>query len=255
MWTSEKKLKARDVRFYFIIKQDIAEREQLLWQDAVARSSPLSKCFRRADFRYSGDTALISGWRGWNLIKVFCSDAQISIRPSEVKQFYNKIFLQFSEWFIKFCGDRKVECKPYDFRILFRLTPPESLGEFVSIPSLDYVARKVVSPPNLLPNPPATQEEMFDLEKRTMPGSGQVFETTLQFSEKNKCTVYGSYGIRTEENANTYELEILILPDLPKNAESEGNLQGELWYGLILNSQEQPDPNFHRVVVALLGKL
>lgn len=258
MWTSEKKLKARGVKFYFIIKQDVPKREHFLWQDAIAHSSPLSKYFRRVDFGYfgySGDTAFISEWRGWNLIKVFCSDARISLRSSEVKSFYNKIFLQFLEWFIKFCRDRKVECKSYDFRILFRLHPSESHGEFVPIPSLDEVARKVVSPPSLLPNPPATPEEMFDFAKRTDVLSPEGFEVVLQQSEKAHLEAYGSYGIRTEEDANTYEFDILTPPGLPRNAELEKNLQGELCYRLILQSHEKATPDFNSIVRALLTKM
>jgi len=74
MWTLEKKLPARGVKFYFITKQDLPEKERSWWQEAVSRSSPLSKWFRRAQFEYSGHPALITDWQGWNLIKIFCPD-------------------------------------------------------------------------------------------------------------------------------------------------------------------------------------
>lgn len=254
MWASQKKLAARGVKFYFIIKQDIPEKERTLWEDAIKRSSPLSKCFRVASFGYSDHPALISEWQGWNLVKVFCSDAQISVKPSEVKSSYNKIFLQFSEWFIKFSRTRKVECKPYDFRILFRLHPPEDTGEFVPIPSMGDVAKKVVSPPILLPSPPATRDEMFNLAKKTTPVSGQAFEITLQYAEKEKMKVYGSYGVRTEEDANTYELDI-VMPNLSEEVESMRDLPGELCYQLILQSLGKVTPDFDTIVRALLARL
>lgn len=253
MWASEKKLAARGAKFYFIIKQDMPENERTLWQDSIARLSPLSKCFRRVDFGYDAHPLLFGEWNGWNLIKVSCRDAQISVRLSDVKSFYNKIFLQFSEWFIKFCRDGKVECKSYDFRILFRLHPPESQDEFVPIPSLDDIASKVVSPPRLLPKPPTTQEEMFDLAKTTL-SVPEVFDETFKVAEEHKAEVYGSYGIRTEQHANTYELDVWV-PGPSAQAEPIRSLQGELCYELILQSTEKATPDFDRIVRALLTKL
>ena len=253
MWTLEKKLPARGVKFYFITKQDIPEKERTLWQEAVSRSSPLSKWFKRVQFEYFGQPALISGWQGWNLIKIFCPDARISMKPSEAKSSYKEIFERFSDWFIKLCRDKRIECKPYDFRILFRLHPPESDGEFAPIPPLSDIAKKVVSPPTLTPNPPATPEEMFDLAKRTLPLSGQAFEEVLKYAEKENLKVYSGYGVRTEEDANTYEFDISL--DQSKEVESMRSLQGELYHELILQCQEKAPPDFNDIVRALLTKL
>lgn len=252
MWTLEKKFPARGVKFYFIIKQGIPEKEHNSWQEAVSRSSPLSKWFRRVQFEYSDHPALISDWQGWNLIKIFCPDAHISMKPSEAKSSYKEMFVQFSEWFIKLCRDRRIECKPYDFRILFRLCPPESVGEFVPIPSLSDISRKFVSPPTILPNPPTTPEALFDLAQKSL--SGQAFEAVLKYSEKDKFKVYGGYGLRTEEHANTYELDI-VLPGQSEEIESMRSLKGELSHELILQSQGKAPPDFNNVVKALLTKL
>ena len=254
MWTLEKKLPARGVKFYFITKQDIPEKERTLWQEAVSRSSPLSKWFKRVQFEYSGQPALISDWQGWNLIKIFCPDAHISMKPSEAKSSYKEIFERFSDWFIKLCRDKRIECKPYDFRILFRLHPPESDGEFAPIPPLSDIAKKVVSPPTLTLNPPATPEEILELAKRTLPLSGQAYEEVLKYAEKKNLKVYSGYGVRTEEDANTYEFDIL-LPDQSKEVESMRSLQGELYHELILQCQEKVPPDFNNIVRALLTKL
>ena len=252
MWTSEKKLTARGVKFYFIIKQDLPESEHLSWQDTIVRLSPLSKWFRRVQFEYSLHPALINDWQGWNLIKIFCPDAHISMKPSEAKSSYKEMFVQFSEWFIKLCRDRRIECKPYDFRILFRLCPPESVGEFVPIPSFSDISTKVVSPPTTLPNPPTTPEALFNLAQKTL--SGQAFEAVLKYSEKDKFKVYGVYGLRTEEHANTYELDI-VLPGQSEEIESMRSLKGELSHELILQSQGKAPSDFNNVVKALITKL
>lgn len=253
MWASEKKMAARGAKFYFIVRQDMPEEERTSWQHAIARLSPLSKCFRRVDFAYDAQPSLLAEWNGWNLTKVLCRDAQVPVRPSEVQSFYNSIFLEFSEWFIKFCRDGKVECQSYDFRILFRLHPPESQDEFVPIPSLDDIASKVVSPPRLLAKPPTTQDAMFDLSKRTFPVP-EMLEEVLSDAKEHEAEVYGSYGIRTEQHANTYELDFWV-PGSSAQAESMRSLQGELWYELILQSKEKATPDFDRIVRALLTKL
>jgi hypothetical protein len=254
MWASEKKLPARGVKFYFIIKQDIPEKERAFWQEAVLRSSPLSQWFTRVQFEYSDHPTLISDWQGWNLIKIFCPDAHIPIKPSEAKSFYKEVFIQFSQWFVKLCRDRKIECKPYDFRILFRLHPPESSGEFVPIPPLNDISRKIVSPPNVLPNPPSTPEAMLDLAQQNNQVSGKEFEVLLKSVEEKKMKLYGAYGIRTEEHASTYEFD--IVPREPsEEAESMRSLQGELLHELILQSQRTAPPDFNEIVNTLLARL
>jgi hypothetical protein len=252
MWTLEKKLPARGVKFYFITKQDIPEKERASWQETVSRSSPLSKWFERVQFEYSDRPSLITDWQGWNLIKIFCPDARISMKPSEAKSSYKEIFELFSDWFTKLCRDKRIECKPYDFRILFRLRPPESPGEFVPIPSLNDISRKVVSPPSILPNPPTTPETMSGLAQKTL--SGQAFEEVLKYAEKENLKVYAGYGVRTEEHANTYEFDIL-LPDQSKEVESMRSLHGELYHELILQCQEKAPLDFNNIVKVLLTKL
>jgi hypothetical protein len=253
MWKLEEKLPARGVKFYFIIKQDIPEKEHALWQEAVLRSSPLSQWFTRVQFEYSDHPTLIRDWQGWNLIKIFCPDAHISIKLSEAKSFYKEVFAQFSEWFIKLCLERRIECKPYDFRILFRLRPPEKPGEFVPIPSLNDISRKIVSPPNILPNPPLTPEAMFDLAQINT-FSGKAFEEVLKYVEEKKWKLYGGYGIRTEKDANTYEFDTLP-PDSSEEVESVQSLQGELSYELILYSKEKAPSDFNNAVKVLLARL
>jgi hypothetical protein len=247
----EKNFPARGVKFHFIIKQNISEKERNSWQEAL-NSSPLSMWFKQVSFEYSDHPTLISEWQGWNLIKIFCPDAQISMTPSEVKSTYNEIFWEFSEWFTKFCRDRRIECKAYDFRILFRLFPPESFDEFVPIPSLDDISTKVVSPPAFLQNPPTTSETMFDLTHKLLPVN--LVKAILKYSEKNKFKVYGGYGLRTEAHANTYELDTVI-PSQSEEIESMGSLKGELLHELILQSKEKTPSDFGKVVNVLLTKL
>jgi len=248
----ENKFPARGVKFYFIVKQDIPEKEHNSWQDLILRSGPLSQWFNGAQFEYSNHPTLISDYKSWNLIKIFCPEAHILIKVSEINSTYVEIFIQFSEWFIKFCRDRRIECKLYDFRILFRLSPPESACEFVPIPSLSDIFRKVVSPPTILPNPPKTPVEMFALAQTSL--SGKAFEITLQYAKKNKIKVYGSYGFRTEKDSNTYELD-MVMPTQSDDIESIQSLQGELWHSLILQSREKPPTDFNSVVNTLLTKL
>jgi hypothetical protein len=245
----DKIIPARGVKFYFLINQNIPEKERNSWQETISRSSPLSKWFRRVQFEYSDHPALISDWQGWNLIKIFCPDAHISMKPAEAKSCYKEMFVQFSEWFIKICGDRRIECKPYDFRVLFRLCPPENPGEFVPIPSLSDISRKVVSPPTNLPDPPTTPEALFDLAQKIIPG--KAFEELLKYSEKSKIKVYGGYGLRTEEHANTYEIDT-VLPDQSDEIELIRGLKGELSHELILQSQEKAPTDFNKVVNLLL---
>lgn len=252
-WTSEKKLPARGVKFYFIIKQDIPEKERAAWQEAVSRSSPLSKWFGRVQFKYWDDhPTLISDWQGWNLIKIFCQDAHTSMKPSEVISSYKDIFMQFSDWFIKRCRERRIECKPYDFRILFRLRPPETAGEFVPIPTLNDISRRVVSPPSILPDPPTTPEAGFALAEKVF--SGQQVAMLLEWAEKDKSEVYVGYGVRTEQGANTYELDT-VFPDLSEEIEAMRSLQGALEHVLILQAQGKAPPDFNNIVEALLMKL
>jgi hypothetical protein len=174
------------------------------------------------------------------------------MKASEAKSTYAEIFIQFSEWFIKFCRDRRIECKPYDFRILFRLSPPENAHEFVPIPSLSDIFRKIISPPTILPNPPTTPEAMFAFAQTSL--SGRAFEMTLQYAEKKKVKVYSSYGFRTEKDSNTYELD-MVMPSQSEEIESMRSLKGELWHSLILQSQEKASTDFNNVVNALLKKL
>jgi hypothetical protein len=253
MRPSEKKLPARGVKFYFIIKQDIPEKEHASWQEALLRSNPLSQWFSRVQFEYSDHPALIKSWQGWNLIKIFCPDARISINPSEAQSFYKEVFIQFSEWFIGLCRQRKTECEPYDFRILFRLRPPEKPGEFVPIPSLNDISRKIVSPPAILPNPPLNPEAMSDLAQKNIL-SGKGFEVLFKFAEEHKLKLYGAYGIRTEEDANTYELDTLP-PDASEEVESMQSLHGELSHMLILQSQRMAPSDFDDAVKTLVVRL
>jgi hypothetical protein len=174
--------------------------------------------------------------------------------PSEVKSTYNEIFWEFSEWFTKFCRDRRIECKAYDFRILFRLFPPESFDEFVPIPSLSDIYTKVVSPPTILLPAPITSEMMLNFAQNNINLSRQVLEGLLKSSEVNKFKVYGGYGLRTEAHANTYELDTVI-PSQSEEIESMGSLKGELLHELILQSKEKTPSDFGKVVNVLLTKL
>jgi hypothetical protein len=252
MWASEKKLPARGVKFYFIIKQDIPERERAVWQEAVLHPNPLSKWFAQVQFEYSEHPTLIRDWQGWNLIKIFCPDPHISIKPSKAKSFYKEVFTKFSEWFIKLCRERRIECKPYDFRILFRLRPLEKSGEFIPVPSLSNISSKIVSPPDILPAPPLTPEAMSELAHKGIL-SREEFEALLKLSEEKRFKVYGAYGVRTEEHANTYEFDTL-LPDASEEVESMQSLQGELSHVLILQSKPAA-PDFSDVVETLLARL
>jgi len=122
----------------------------------------------------------------------------------------------------------------------------------VPIPSSSDLFRKVVSPPIILPNPPKTTAEMFALAQTSLPG--KIFEITLQYAEKNKMKIYGSYGFRTEKDSNTYELD-MVMPTQSEDQESMRSLPGELWHSLILQSQEKTPPDFNSVVNTLLTKL
>jgi hypothetical protein len=55
----ENNFRARGVKFYFIIKQEIPEKEHNSWQEAV-HSSLLSKWFKRVQFEYFNHPALIN---------------------------------------------------------------------------------------------------------------------------------------------------------------------------------------------------
>jgi hypothetical protein len=252
MWASEAKLPARGVKFYFIIKQNIPKKEHQSWQDTIMRLSPLFRWFKRVEFGYSDHPTLINDWKGWNLVKIFCPDTNISIKPSDVESSYKEIFVKFSEWFVKLCKDRKIECKPYDFRILFRLRPSETPDEFVPCPSLQSIAKFFVSPPSLVSYPPVTLDTVLSLASKSL--SIEATEVVIKYAEEKNLKVYVGYGIRTEEDANTYELDI-SLPNKSEEVESMRSLPGELWHELILQSPEKAPPDFNNVVKALLTKL
>ena len=232
----EKPLPARGVKLYFVVKQEIREEERSLWQNAISRSTPLAKWFGQVEFHYSDHPALVNDCRGWNLVKVLCTSSNVLVKPSKAESSYNQIFQQFSTWFTQFCQGKGMECKPYDLRILFRLHPPEALGEFVPIPSLDDLVEQVVSPPNVMsiPDPPATPEEMLDSAKMTDVFGGQAVDGVIQHAAKYGWEVYAGYGIRTEEHANTYELDTLVPSAAaaeakptrrPRAGESDGGLR------------------------------
>ena len=249
----EERLLARGVKFCFIIKQDIREEEHSVWQEMLSRSSPLSSWFRRVVFECSDHHPGLAGdWQGWNLVKVFFTEAGISVKPSEAKSFYEQIFVRFSEWFIEICQDRRIECKPYDFRILFRLHPPESASQFVPIPPLDGVCAKLLSQQNALPTPPVTLTDMHGLARETV--SDRTMEELLKYVEKHRLTLFGDYGIRREERSDVCQFYILV-PDQPEEAESMQRLQGKLSHELILYSRDTALSDFEGTARIMLSEL
>jgi len=250
MGIPDKPLPARGVKLYFIVNQDIQEGERSSWRDAVSRSSPLANWFGRVDFAHFGRPTLISPWLGWNLVKILCVGTHILVKPSEAKSAYNQIFQQSSTWFARFCGDRGIECRPYDFRVLFRLHPPENPGEFVTIPSLDGVVGQVVSPTSLMSmaDPPANPEEMLRFAETTGVLGGQALGVAIQHAARCGWEVYAGYGVRTEESANTYELDTLEPSTRPADAESMQSLQGELSARPISESGEEAPQSSYGVL-------
>lgn len=245
---------ARGAKFYFITKQDIPKEEYGMWEDTLSRSSPLSSWFGEVRFEYSYHPALIRDWQGWNLIKVFCTNAHISIEPSEAKSFYEEIFVGFSEWFLMLCRDRRIECRPYDFRILFRLHPPESPGEFVPIPALHDISGKLVSPQSVLPNPPLTLADMLELAQEVV--SRQKLEELLEYVERQRLTLYGDYGVRSEERWDICHFYTLIPgPSPSEEMETMQSLQGDLYHELILHSKDTVFADFKGIVGVLLTRL
>jgi len=251
MWLFEKKFKVRGIKFYFIVKPEIQKNERLLWKNAISKSSPLCNYFQRidvGDFSSKG----MDEWKNWKMIKIFCYNSSILLKPSDIEQFYNKIFVEFSDWFIKFCKNEKVECRAYDFRIIFRISPLESPTEFIPIPSLKEISLKVVSPTDSLPNPPKTTEEMLQFARKITPLNSKGFDATLNFSKKG--IVYSSFGLRNEKDANTYELE-MIIPTERTNCTAKGKLKGKLVYNLILETKNRRDVDFNKTIRLLLKKL
>jgi hypothetical protein len=261
MLSSQKKLMVRGVKFYFITKQDLPKDQHAWWQEAVLRSNPLAKWFDPIQFEYSEHPTLITDWQDWNLIKIFCSETHFSIKVSEVESFYKEVFSKFSEWFNKLCRDRRIDCKPYDFRVLFRLHPLESPEEFVPIPFLNDIYKKIVSPPQkvesspgILISPPRTPEEMFNYAKKALYISDQMFEIMLQSAKKDRIKVFGSYGVRNEKDSNTYEFD-MVMPSLSEEVAFIKNLKGEPYHQLILQFQGEVTRDFNNIVRSLIAEL
>jgi len=246
MGVTEKKLKARGVKFYFIIKREIPVNGQLWWKHTIATSSPLCKYFRVIDVGDFTSRGMV-GWEGWKLVKIMCWDTGIVLEPAEVESFYDDMFKEFSNWFAELCERANVESEAYDFRVLIRISPQEDRGEFVGIPSLKAISAKVVSPAALLPVVPQNPEEMLEFAIKTSRLSPEGVNRLCEICDARNFAVYCSYGVRTEDDSNTLEFDMVHIG--PK-----GRLEGKLTYSLILETSRARDRDFDKVVVLLLER-
>lgn len=252
MSASENALLARGVKLYFICRQDIPDEDHATWQEAVSLASPLRTWFGGIEFEYSDHPDLISDWQGWNLVKIFCPHARVSVKPSEARLFYENVFVRLSEWFSKLCEDRGIDCKPYDFRILFRLHPPEDPQQFVPIPSLDGISAKLVSPQATLTRPPLTLVDMLERVQEVV--SRRKLDELLAYAEREGLTLYADYGIRSEHNSDVCQFYILV-PGASGEIQTMQSLQGDLYHELILHSTDAALADFEGIANALLTRL
>jgi len=111
----EKKLNIRNVEFYFILNKDIPKEEVLLWQEAIKKSC-LYDYFQRVEFeKYRIEkSSLLKNFKGWKVVKCFCTNSVLFIKPSKSDKFYLDIFKEFSEWFIDYCKNKSIDCKVYN---------------------------------------------------------------------------------------------------------------------------------------------
>ena len=93
---------------------------------------------------------------------------------------------------------------------------------------------------------------MRDLVRKTVPD--QRIEELFKYAEKNKCRVYGDYGVRGEGQAEACQFYIEV-PSQSEEIETMLSLPGELSYELVLLPKQKTPPNFNIVVNALLVRL
>ncbi len=205
----EKRFLGRGVKFYFIVNSSIPMVQWHLWKIDMNTESPLADYYQRIDV-----SDYVSGgfgkWKNWKQVKVVALHASFKIKSSRAEKYYYAMFKNFTSWFINYCKIKGIECRVYDFQMLYKLEPEEKSGEFCPVPSLRKIANEIIRPPVSLPTPPNTGEEIVSLALKQTALNKRALDAMINAVKLKYGSAYIGLPMLQVKDANTGELELFV---------------------------------------------
>src|SRR5271157_972734 len=187
----EAPLKIRNVRFYILVHALLSKERQTHLASELSSSASLKSYFRNVDVSYQLNLVK----ENWTCVKISCHGADRRIKPSDSTEFYARLSEDYLEHAGALFKRETLDWELYDFRVFFRIYPPEKTQEYIPLPPLADISKKIPGHPSE-PSTPKNYDEMLEYLRKVSPIDKTTEEMFIRTTEEDNLMIYGSFGIQ-----------------------------------------------------------